>query len=142
MTALEVAELDLRKANLVVLSACETVLGQIAGGEGLLGLQRAFQMAGARTVVASLWQVDDENTRNLMIRFYKNVWQQKMGSLDALRNAQLSILNDEDLSEEGEQERGPGPDERDQPQDDQRVRRPPRLWPPGSSVAVQETYGN
>src|SRR5262249_60987455 len=71
-----------------VLSACETGLGETAGGEGLLGLQRAFQVSGTRTVVASLWKVDDEWTRKLMERFYENLWQKKMGKLAALREGQ------------------------------------------------------
>jgi CHAT domain-containing protein len=70
LTALEVAELDLSRAELVTLSGCETGLGREAGGEGLLGLQRAFQVAGARTVVASLWKVSDEATQQLMSDFY------------------------------------------------------------------------
>jgi CHAT domain-containing protein len=93
LTALEVAEMDLRSADLVVLSACETGLGRVAGGEGLLGLQRAFQMAGARTVVASLWKVDDEATQELMKVFYDNLWRKQLQPLQALRQAQLSILN-------------------------------------------------
>jgi CHAT domain-containing protein len=94
LTALEVAELDLRNVDLAVLSACETGLGEVEGGEGLLGLQRAFQVAGARSVVASLWQVDDLWTRQLMERFYRNLWQKKMGKLDALREAQGWLLTE------------------------------------------------
>ena len=93
LTALEVADLDLHKADMVVLSACDTGLGKIAGGEGLLGLQRAFQLSGARTVVASLWQVDDRVTRELMNRFYANLWQRRLQPADALRQAQLSLLD-------------------------------------------------
>jgi len=62
LTAIEVAEMNLRGVQLAVLSACDTGLGQVAGGEGVLGLQRAFQTAGARTTVTSLWQVDDPAT--------------------------------------------------------------------------------
>ena len=87
LTALEVASLDLKHVELAVLSACETGLGETAGGEGLLGLQRAFQEAGARTVMASLWQVHDDWTRKLMERFYENLWQKKMGRLAALLEA-------------------------------------------------------
>jgi CHAT domain-containing protein len=94
LTASEVAALDLSAVQVCVLSACETGLGQTAGGEGLLGLQRAFQVAGARTVVASLWKVDDRATRDLMERFYENLWDREMGKLAALREAQLWMLNE------------------------------------------------
>jgi CHAT domain-containing protein len=80
----------------VVLSACETGLGQVAGGEGLLGLQRAFQSAGAHSVVASLWRVPDDATRALMVEFYQNLWQKKLGKLEALRQAQLTMLRQYD----------------------------------------------
>jgi CHAT domain-containing protein len=76
-----------------VLSACETGLGEVVGGEGLLGLQRAFQVSGAHTVVAGLWQVEDECTRRLMERFYDNLWRKQMGKLAALREAQLWLLH-------------------------------------------------
>ncbi|MEO1998810.1 MAG: tetratricopeptide repeat protein [Planctomycetaceae bacterium] len=93
LTADEISFLPLEGVNLVVLSACETGLGPVAGGEGLLGVQRAFQVSGSRSVVASLWNVDDVATRRLMDRFYRNLLQQKMSKLDALREAQLWMLN-------------------------------------------------
>src|ERR1700683_2042430 len=93
LTALEVGELDLSKVELAVLSACETGLGEVAGGEGLLGLQRAFQVAGAHSVVASLWSVGDEPTRALMARFYENLWTKGQPPAQALREAQLSMLS-------------------------------------------------
>jgi CHAT domain-containing protein len=92
MTAEEVAGLDLSACDLAVLSACETGLGQVAGGEGVLGLQRAFHQAGARTVVASLWKVDDAATSVLMEEFYTNLWQRKLPKLEALRRAQIAVL--------------------------------------------------
>jgi CHAT domain-containing protein/Tfp pilus assembly protein PilF len=94
LTAAEVAEVDLHRVELAVLSACETGLGKVENGEGLLGLQRAFQIAGARTVVASLWQVPDEPTRALMEQFYHNLWQKKMPKLAAFRAAQLWMLRE------------------------------------------------
>jgi CHAT domain-containing protein len=92
LTALEVSALDLHRTEMVVLSACETGLGASAGGEGLLGLQRAFQLAGAKTTVASLWKVHDQATLALMIEFYDNLWRKKLPKLEALRHAQISIL--------------------------------------------------
>jgi CHAT domain-containing protein len=92
LTALEVGELDLKGVELVVLSACQTGLGQSAGGEGLLGLQRAFQVAGARSVVASLWSISDDATRALMIDFYDNLWSKGLSKIEALRQAQLTML--------------------------------------------------
>ena len=94
LTAAEVESLDLRGVDLALLSACETGLGNVAGGEGLLGLQRAFQVAGARSVVASLWQVSDDATRALMERFYDNLWQKEMSRLESLREAQLWMLKE------------------------------------------------
>jgi CHAT domain-containing protein/tetratricopeptide (TPR) repeat protein len=96
LTALDVAEMGLERCDLVVLSACETGLGERAGGEGVLGLQRAFQVAGARSVVASLWEVPDEATRALMVRFYEKLWDRKkpLPRLEALRQAQLLMLRE------------------------------------------------
>jgi CHAT domain-containing protein len=68
-------------------------LGRVAGGEGVLGLQRAFQTAGARTCVTSLWKVDDTATQILMKEFYANLWQRRLGKLDSLRQAQLTMLS-------------------------------------------------
>lgn len=96
LTALEVGELDLSRVDMVTLSACETGLGESAGGEGLLGLQRAFQVAGARSVVASLWQVPDDATRALMSEFCQNLWSKKLSKVEALRQAQLTVLRSYD----------------------------------------------
>jgi CHAT domain-containing protein len=95
-TAEEVATMNLSNVDLAVLSACETGLGKVAGGEGLLGLQRAFQVSGAGTTVASLWQVDDAATRALMDEFYRNLWEKKLPKIEALRQAQLKMLREYD----------------------------------------------
>jgi CHAT domain-containing protein/Tfp pilus assembly protein PilF len=78
-------------ADLVVLSACETALGQEVKGEGLVGLARAFMYAGAPRVVASLWTVPDVSTSELMTRFYQGMLVQNLRPAAALRQAQLSI---------------------------------------------------
>jgi CHAT domain-containing protein len=77
--------------DLVVLSACQTALGKDVRGEGLLGLTRGFMYAGASSVVASLWKVDDEATAELMRQFYTNMLQKGMTPAAALRAAQNSI---------------------------------------------------
>ena len=77
--------------DLVVLSACRTGLGKDVRGEGLIGLTRGFMYAGASSVVASLWKVDDEATSELMKRFYSNMLQRGMRPAEALRAAQNSI---------------------------------------------------
>ncbi len=92
LTAAEVAWLDLSATELVVLSACGTGLGEPRAGEGLIGLRRAFHLAGARTLIASLWAVDDGSTAALMERFYRALWIDGLGRAEALRRAQLEML--------------------------------------------------
>jgi CHAT domain-containing protein/tetratricopeptide (TPR) repeat protein len=84
-------DLDLSALDLAVLSACETGLGDVAGGEGTFGLQRAFHLAGTRDVIASLWQVPDRPTAALMGLFYHNLWDKQQPPAEALRQAQLEI---------------------------------------------------
>ncbi len=86
----EISRLELR-ADLVVLSACETALGREIWGEGLVGLTRAFLIAGASGVVASLWKVDDEATAELMRRFYGAMLGEGLRPAAALRAAQVSM---------------------------------------------------
>jgi CHAT domain-containing protein len=97
LTAEEVQSLDLRGTELVVLSACDTGLGQGRYGQGTLGLQRAFHSAGARAVVASLWKVDDAATSVIMEQFYTNLWVKKLPKLEALRQAQITVLKNPGL---------------------------------------------
>ena len=91
LQAWEVFERMRLDADLVTLSACESALGAEIGSEGLFGLTRAFEYAGARSVLASLWKVGDEATLELMTRFYANL---KAGQPkdEALRNAQLTLI--------------------------------------------------
>jgi len=92
LTAEEIVGLDLSENELITLSACETGLGEIAVGEGVLGLQRVLHEAGARTVIASLWKVEDAATEVLMTEFYRNLWDRNLGKLEALRQSQLRMI--------------------------------------------------
>jgi CHAT domain-containing protein len=90
LTAEDVTGMDLSQTDLVVLSACETGLGEVRTGEGVFGLRRAFVLAGARSLIMSLWKVPDEQTRELMVDFYDRVLH-SIGVAEALREAQLAM---------------------------------------------------
>ncbi len=92
LTALEVAGLNLRGTQLVVLSACETAKGDVKVGEGVYGLRRALTLAGSQSQLLSLWKVSDEGTKELMVKYYSNLKGGK-GRHEALRQVQLDFIN-------------------------------------------------
>src|SRR5205085_5531103 len=105
LTALEAAGLDLWGTKLVVLSACETGLGDVRSGEGVYGLRRALVLAGSETQVMSLWQVSDAATRDLMVEYYKRL-QAGEGRTEALRQVQLAMIKSRPQGASGGAQRG------------------------------------
>ena len=91
LTALEASGLNLWGTKLVVLSACDTGVGEVRNGEGVYGLRRSFVLAGAESMLMSLWPVSDLTTRELMTGYYKNL-KQGLGRGESLRRVQLEML--------------------------------------------------
>ncbi|HET7696536.1 MAG TPA: CHAT domain-containing tetratricopeptide repeat protein, partial [Vicinamibacterales bacterium] len=92
LTAEEVAALNLDGVEWAVLSGCDTGVGEIRSGEGVFGLRRAFQIAGVRAVIMTLWPVEDETTRRWMTSLYEGRWSRQLSTADAVRAASLAVL--------------------------------------------------
>ena len=95
LTAYEVSQLNLRGLDLVVLSACQTGNGEISG-EGVFGMQRGFKIAGAQSIIMSLWNVGDEATKYMMEQFYKYYLDQNMTKREAFLKAQQDVKAKDD----------------------------------------------
>jgi CHAT domain-containing protein len=89
VTAEEILGMNLHGTEMVVLSACDTGLGDVKSGEGVFGLRRAFTQSGAKSLVMSLWKVPDKETKELMVQFYRNIKSGKMNRCQSLRQAIL-----------------------------------------------------
>src|SRR5262249_10093814 len=89
-------DLDLSGLELAVLSACESGLGDVAGGEGTFGLQRAFHLAGTRDAGAGLWKAPARPTPARLALFYPHLWQKGLSAVEALRQAQLEVYRHPD----------------------------------------------
>ena len=97
LTGLEASLLNLQGTELVILSACDSGTGEVRIGEGVMSLRRAFRIAGAETVLASHWKVNDTATRLLMTEFIRR-WRSGESRAEAWRRAQLSLLHSKDFS--------------------------------------------
>jgi len=96
VTAQEIAALDLSNCELAVLSACDTNVGLRRAGQGVASLQKALGMAGAGSMITSLWKVPDEATKDLMVDFYRRVWIEKKPKHQALWEAKSKLRNEKD----------------------------------------------
>jgi CHAT domain-containing protein len=92
LTAEEIAGINLEGVDWAVLSACDTGVGEIKGGEGVFGLRRAFQVAGAKTVIMSLWKIEDETAQRSMDTLYREHFLHGKTTAEAVRSASLQIL--------------------------------------------------
>jgi len=93
LTSEEVAALNLEGVEWAVLSACDTGLGTLSAGEGIFGLRRAFHVAGVRTVIMSLWPVEDEAARLWMHSLYEGRLKRKLSTANAVHEANLDVLH-------------------------------------------------
>jgi CHAT domain-containing protein len=98
LTAYEVMNLNLDSTELVILSACETGLGDIVNGEGVYGLQRAFKVAGAKYIMMSLWNINVEPTRIFLKIFYEK-WREIKDIRKAFKATQIEILTNNEYNE-------------------------------------------
>ena len=99
LTADEISSWDLSKCDLAVLSACDTARGDMRrAGQGVASLQKALQMAGARSVITSLWKVPDEATKDLMLDFYRRLWVEKKPKWQALWEAKKMLRDARDAA--------------------------------------------
>jgi len=98
LTAEEIASLDISTCELAVLSACDTNVGIRRAGQGVASLQKALHMAGARSVITSLWKVPDEATKELMLDFYRRLWVEKKPKWRALWEAKMKLRNAKDAN--------------------------------------------
>jgi CHAT domain-containing protein len=96
LTGLEAALLNLQGTELVILSACDSGTGEVKIGEGVMSLRRAFRIAGAQTVLASHWNVNDKATSRLMTEFIRR-WRSGEPRAKAWREAQLSLLHSDEF---------------------------------------------
>ncbi len=101
LTAEEVSALDLEGVEWAVLSACDTGVGEVRAGEGVFGLRRAFQIAGAQTVIMSLWSVEDRSAGRWMRALYEARLRQGLDTADAVRKASLTVLRERRARGEG-----------------------------------------
>ena len=92
LTAEEIAILNLTGVEWAVLSACDTGLGEVRSGEGVFGLRRAFQIAGAQTVITSLWAADDRATGDWMHAFYQAKLKAHRSTAESMREASMGVL--------------------------------------------------
>jgi CHAT domain-containing protein len=94
LTAEEIAALDLDGVEWVVLSACDTGRGKVEVGEGVLGLRRAFRLAGAQSIIMSLWSVEDKAARRWMTALYEGRFLDGLSTAEAVRQASLRVLDE------------------------------------------------
>ncbi|HWG43951.1 MAG TPA: CHAT domain-containing protein [Gemmataceae bacterium] len=106
LTGETLSHLSLPRSRLIVLDACETGLGKYTAGEGVQGLQRAVHLVGCPNVIATLWRVNDAASQALAEEFYRQLWQNKLPTLEALRQAQLALYRDPGRVSQSGQRRG------------------------------------